>query len=53
MAALETTLAISDALLTPTIASIGAYIAWQQWKAYNLKLKLDRYDRRVRIYEAG
>lgn len=50
MAVVEIIVEISKALLTPTIAAIGAYIAWQQWKGNQLKLKLDRYDRRLRIY---
>lgn len=40
------------ALLTPLIALLAAYIAWQQWKTNERKLKLDLYDRRFRIYEA-
>jgi len=41
---------ILKALLTPVIAIVAAYIAWQQWKTNQLKLKLERYDRRVHIY---
>jgi hypothetical protein len=44
-------LQILQALLTPLIASIAVYIAWQQWQANKLKLVLDRYDRRLRVYE--
>ena len=44
-------LEISKALLTPLIAIVTAYIAWQQWKTNEQKLNLDRYDRRLRIYE--
>ena len=39
-----------QALLTPLIAIIATYIAWQQWKANELKLKLERYERRLLVY---
>lgn len=42
---------ISQALLTPLIAVVATYIAWQQWRTNRQKLMLDRYDRRLRIYE--
>jgi hypothetical protein len=42
---------LSGALLTPLIAVVAAYIAWQQWKTNRQKLVMDRYDRRLRIYE--
>lgn len=38
-------------LLTPLIAMVAVYIAWQQWQTNRQKLILDRYDRRLRIYE--
>ena len=41
----------SKALLTPSIAVIATYIAWQQWQTNRQKLKLERYDRRLRVYE--
>ena len=41
----------SKALLTPVIAIVATYIAWQQWKTNQLKLHLDRYDRRSAVYE--
>lgn len=44
-------LTILQGLLTPTIGVITTFIAWQQWKGNRLKLNLDRYDRRVRIYQ--
>ncbi|HEY7977430.1 MAG TPA: hypothetical protein VID67_04490 [Rhizomicrobium sp.] len=42
---------ISKALLTPLIAIVTTYIAWQQWQTNRQKLKLDRYDRRLKVYE--
>jgi len=38
--------------LTPVIGFIATYIAFQQWKTKQLQLNLERYDRRLRIYEA-
>ena len=43
-------LQILQALLTPVIAGIAVYIAWQQWKTNERKFVLDRYDRRLRVY---
>src|SRR5713226_5422676 len=49
---------VLQALLTPLLATtticiaiITTYIAWQQWKGNQLKLKLDRYERRLRVYQ--
>lgn len=42
---------ISTALLTPLIAIVTTYIAWQQWKTNRQKLVMDRYDRRLRVYD--
>jgi len=44
-------ISILQGLLTPLIAIIATYIAWQQWKGNQLKLKMERYDRRLRIYQ--
>lgn len=41
-----------SALLTPVVAILGCYIAYQQWKTSNLKLKFDLFDRRLEKYEA-
>lgn len=41
----------SKAMLTPMIAVVTAYIAWQQWKLNKQKLNLDLYDRRLKVYE--
>lgn len=42
---------ISKAFLTPLIAIVATYIAWQQWNTNKMKLNLERYDRRLRVYE--
>jgi len=42
---------VSKALLTPLIAIVATYIAWQQWRTNQQKLNLERYDRRLRVYE--
>lgn len=42
---------ISKGLLTPVIAVMATYIAWQQWKTNQQKLKLEKYDRRLHVYE--
>jgi hypothetical protein len=41
------------ALLTPTVAILGALIAYRQWRLAQNKLKLDLFDRRLSIYEAA
>jgi len=43
-------LQVLQGLLTPTIAVVATYIAWQQWKTNEIKLRLDRYERRLAIY---
>jgi hypothetical protein len=42
---------VLSALLTPLIAMIATYIAWQQWKGNQLKLKMERYERRLGVYQ--
>jgi hypothetical protein len=37
-------------LLTPIIAILAAYIAWQQWRTNNLRLKHELFDRRYDLY---
>jgi hypothetical protein len=44
-------ISILQGLLTPLIAIIATYIAWQQWKGNQLKLKMDRYERRLHVYQ--
>lgn len=48
---LESMVRYSTALLTPAIACITTYIAWQQWRTNHQRFKFERYDRRLRIYE--
>jgi TRAP-type C4-dicarboxylate transport system permease small subunit len=38
-------------LLTPTIALLAAYIAWQQWQTNHLRLKHELFERRYKLYE--
>lgn len=38
-------------LLTPLIAVLAAYIAWQQWCTNQLRLKHELFDRRYALYE--
>ena len=40
------------ALLTPLIAIIATYIAYQQYRANHLKLRQDLYDRRLALFNA-
>lgn len=42
-----------SALLTPTVAVLGALIAYRQWRLAQNKLKLDLFDRRFSVYEAA
>ncbi len=48
---IELIIEISKALLTPLIAIIAAYVAWQQLKTNRRKLKLDLFDRRYVVVE--
>ena len=41
---------ILSGLLTPVIAAIAVYIAYQQWQTNDLKVKLDLFDRRLQVY---
>ncbi len=41
------------ALLTPTVAVLGSYIAYKQWHLAQNKLKLDLFDRRLSVFEAA
>ncbi len=37
--------------MTPFIAIVAVYIAYQQWQTNRQKLNLERYERRLRVYE--
>jgi hypothetical protein len=41
----------SKALLTPVIAIVAVYVAWQQLNANRRKLKLDLFEKRYAIFE--
>jgi hypothetical protein len=45
-----TAVQILGGLLTPVIAILAVYIAWQQHKTGRAKLKLDLFDRRYQVY---
>jgi hypothetical protein len=47
----QTAVAVFSALLTPLIAIVTAYIAWQQWQANRQKLRFDQYEKRLKIYQ--
>jgi hypothetical protein len=40
----------SKVMLTPIIAVLSVYIAYQQWRTNERKLSLDLYDRRLKVY---
>ncbi len=42
-----------SALLAPTVAVLGSFIAYRQWRLAQNKLKFDLFDRRLAIYEAA
>lgn len=41
------------ALLTPTVAVLGSFIAYRQWRLAQNKLKFDLFERRFSIFEAA
>jgi hypothetical protein len=48
----EKWLRISAGLLTPVIAVIAAYVAWQQWRTNRRQLRLALFDRRMSVYNS-
>ena len=43
---------IFSAILVPLVALFALYIAWQQHKTNEEKLKLDLFDKRFKVYDA-
>ena len=43
---------ILSALLTPLIALIAVYVAYQQHKINKIRLQHELYERRLRVYKA-
>src|SRR4030042_2233781 len=43
---------ILSALLTPTIAILGIYIAYQQWRTNKNRLKLELFEKRYEIFSS-
>ncbi len=48
-----TAMQVGAAALSPIIAVVGGWIAWQQVRINRNKLKLDRFDKRYEVYEAS
>ncbi len=46
-----TAIKILQGLLTPVIALLALYIAWQQWQVNERKYQLDLYERRLHVYQ--
>jgi hypothetical protein len=44
-------IAILQALLTPTIGVIAAYVAWQQYRLAKQKHDIDIFNRRMQVYK--
>lgn len=49
---LHSVIDVSSALLTPLIAIIAVYIAYQQWRTNRRKLEFQLYESRLRVYQA-
>lgn len=45
--------AYATALTVPVLAFVGATIAYRQWRTAQNKLKLDLFDKRMRVYQAA
>jgi 2-succinyl-5-enolpyruvyl-6-hydroxy-3-cyclohexene-1-carboxylate synthase len=48
-----TAIQVGATALSPIIAVIGGWIAWQQVRINRNKLKLDRFDKRFEVHEAA
>jgi hypothetical protein len=53
MVEIQPWVAILSALLTPVIAVLAAYIAFQQWGVARNKFKFDLFQKRLAIYQAA
>lgn len=42
-----------SALLTPTVAVLGSFIAYRQWRTAQNKLKLELFEQRFSVYAAA
>jgi hypothetical protein len=49
---IEPWLLVLQGLLTPVIGVTTAYIAYQQWRGARYRLRMDQYERRLRIYQS-
>ncbi len=47
----NTTIHILQALLTPTIGVVAAYVAWQQYRLAKQKHHIDIFNRRMQVYK--
>ena len=52
MTPLPSWIVILQGLLTPMIATVVAYIAYQQFQVNRRKLVLDLYDRRLKVFQS-
>ena len=46
----EEMIKLLSGLLTPVIAALGVYIAYQQWKTNHNKLRVDLFERRYDVF---
>src|SRR6185369_7523497 len=48
---MSTWVSLLQALLTPTIGVIAAYVAWQQYRLAKQKHDIDIFNRRMQVYK--
>ncbi len=48
---MQTSLEIIGGMLTPIIAVVATYIAYQQWKTNQFKVRQDLFDRRFNVFQ--
>lgn len=49
---MNTWVSLLQALLTPTIAVVAAFVAWQQYRLAKQKHDIDIFNRRMQVYKA-